>query len=87
MVVRQIVSDIVGTVTKCNDKKYARGEACLQEHLFEHFNSEGHNRFSHDVSVTLIDKTDAKNPIAPEQYRGHTLKTWASHRLNVEDDF
>ena len=22
---------------KCNDRKYARSEACLQEHLFEHF--------------------------------------------------
>ena len=34
---------------KCNDRKFARGEACLQEHLFEHFNSEGHNGFLHDV--------------------------------------
>ena len=45
---------------KCNDKKNARGKACLQEHLFEHFNSEGYNGFLLDVSVTLIDKTDAK---------------------------
>ena len=45
---------------KCNDRKNARGKACLQEHLFEHFNSEGHNGFLLDVSVTLIDKTDAK---------------------------
>ena len=43
---------------KCNDRKYARDEACLQKHLFEHFNSEGHNEFLHDVSVTLINKTD-----------------------------
>ena len=53
---------------KCNDRKYARDEACLQKHLFEHFNSEGHNGFLHDVSVTLIDKTDAKNPIKREHY-------------------
>ena len=48
---------------KCNGGKYARGEACLPEHLFEHFSSEGHNGFLHDVSATLIDKTDEKNPI------------------------
>ena len=45
---------------KCNCRKYARGEACLQKRLFEHFNNEGHSGFLHDVSVTLIDKTDAK---------------------------
>ena len=28
---------------KCNDRKYARAEACLEEHLFEHFNCEDHN--------------------------------------------
>ena len=28
---------------KCNDRKYARGEACLEEHLFEHFICEDHN--------------------------------------------
>ena len=72
---------------KCNDRKYARGEACFQEHLFEHFNSEGHNGFLHDVSVTLIDKTDAKNPIKREHYWRHTLKTLAPYGLNVEDDF
>ena len=56
---------------KCHDshdRKYARGEACLQEHLLEHFNSERHNGFLHDVSVTLVDKTDAKNPIKREHY-------------------
>ena len=75
---------------KCHDshdRKYARGEACLQEHLLEHFNSERHNGFLHDVSVTLVDKTDAKNPIKREHYWWHTLKTLAPHGLNVEDDF
>ena len=72
---------------KCNDKKYARGETCLQEHLFEHFNSQRHNRFLDDVSVTLIDKSDAKNPIKREHYCRHTLKMLAPHGLDVEDDF
>ena len=72
---------------KCNDRKFARSEACMQQHVFEHFNNEGHNGFLHDVSVTLIDKTDAKNPIKREHYWRHTLKTLAPHGLNVEDDF
>ena len=63
---------------KCNDRKYARGEACLQE---------GHNGFLHDVSLTLTDKTDAKNPIKQGHYWRHTFKTLAPHGLNVEDDF
>ena len=46
-----------------------RGEACLQEHFLEHFKSEGHNVVLRDVSVTLIDKTDGKNPIKREHYR------------------
>ena len=27
---------------KSNDRKYVRSEVCLQEHLFEHFNSNGY---------------------------------------------
>ena len=68
---------------KCDDRKHARGKACLQEHLFEYFDSEGHNGFLYDVSVTLIDKTDAKR----EYYWRHTLKTLAPHCLHVENDF
>ena len=41
LVAPQIVSDIVGTIINVMTKKYAIGDACLQEHLFEHFNSEG----------------------------------------------
>ena len=51
-----------------------RGEVCLQEHLFEHFNSEQDNEFLHDISVTLINKIDAKKPIKREHYWQHTLK-------------
>ena len=59
----------------------------MHEHLFEHFNSEGHDGFLHDVLVTLIDKTYAKNPIKREHYWRHILKTLAPHGVNVEDDF
>ena len=41
----------------------------------------------HDVSVTLMDKTDGKNPFKREHYWRHTLKTLAPHGLNIEDDF
>ena len=80
LVVAQIVSEIVGTITNLTTEN-------LQEHLFEHFNSEGHNGLLHDVSITLIDKTDAKTPIKREHYWRHTLETLAPHGLNVENDF
>ena len=74
-------------IYKCNDRKYARGEAYLQGHLSENFNSKGHSGFLHDVSVTVIDKTGGTNPIKQEQYWQHTLQTLAHYGLNVEDDF
>ena len=30
----------------------------MQEYLYSHFGSEGHNGFLEDVSITLIGKTD-----------------------------
>ena len=72
---------------KCNGRRYARGEACLQEHLFEHFNSEGCNWFLHDVQIHWLIKQMQKNPIKREHYWQHTLKTLAPHGLNVEVDF
>ena len=34
----------------------------MQEHIFEHFNSEGQTDFLENLSVTFIDKTDIQNP-------------------------
>ena len=62
---------------KSNDRKYLVGESCMQEHISEHFNSEGHTGFLDNVSVTLIDKTDSKNPGKRKNYWIHTLKTMA----------
>ena len=70
---------------KANDRKFQRGEPCMQEHLFEHFYSEGHNGFLNDVSVTLIDKTDGKDPKKREYYWMRTLKTLAPDGLNIEE--
>ena len=47
---------------KSNDRKYLVGNPCMQEHIFEHFNGEGHTVFLENVSVTFIDKTDSQNP-------------------------
>ena len=47
----------------------------MQQHLFEHFSSEGHNSFLDDVSIIFIDKTDPKDPNKREHYWQHTLKT------------
>ena len=72
---------------KCSDRKYARGEACLQEPLFKHFISEGYNGFLRDASVTLIDKTDGKNCTTWKHNWRHTIKTLAPYGLNVKNDF
>ena len=63
LVVPLIVPDIVRTIMNT-----MTGEACFQEHLSENVNSDGHNGFLHDLSVTLINKSDAKNPIKQEHY-------------------
>ena len=58
---------------KDNNRKYLRKESCMQQHLFEHFSSEGHNSFLDDVSIIFIDKTDPKDPNNREHYWRHTL--------------
>ena len=34
----------------------------MQEHLYKHFYSDGHNGFLEDVAITLINKTDHRDP-------------------------
>ena len=70
---------------KDNDRKHSRKESCMQEHLFKHFNSMGHSGFLNNVSITLIDKIDGKNPKKREDYWSRTLKTYSTFGLNVED--
>ena len=60
-------------------------ESCMEEHFFKHFNSTGHNGFLNNVSVTLIDKPDDKNPKKREDCWRRTMKTYSLYRLNVED--
>ena len=44
----------------------------------------GHNGFLNNVSITLTDKTDGKNPKKREDYRRRTLKTYSPFGLNVK---
>ena len=57
----------------------------MQEHLFEHFYSDGHNSFLEDVAIMLIDKIDDRDPKNRENYWMRTLKTSAPEGLNIED--
>ena len=57
----------------------------MQEHLFQHFSSPGHNGFLNDVSVTFIEKTDPSDPLKRENFWRKLLMTMAPHGLNVED--
>ena len=69
---------------KDNDGKHSRKKNCMQEHLFKYFNSMGHNGLLNNVSKTLIDKADGKNPKKRDYWR-RTLKTYSPFGLNVED--
>ena len=46
---------------KDNARKFDRKESCMQEHLYKHFQMEGHKGFLNETSVTSIDKTDGKD--------------------------
>ena len=47
----------------------------MQEHLYKHFQTEGHIGFLNEALVTFIDKTDGKDPKKRERYWMQTLKT------------
>ena len=87
LVVPLIVPDIVRTIMNTMTEKMREVKLVFKNIFKNNFNSDGHNGFLHDLSVTLINKSDAKNPIKQEHYWWHILKTLATHGLNVEDDF
>ena len=70
---------------KSNDRKFRRGEPFMQEHLYEHFYSDGHNGFLEDVAITLIDKTDGRDSKNRGNHWMRTLKTLAPNGFNTED--
>ena len=46
---------------KSKSRTFDKNEKYMQEYIYSNSENEGHNRFL-DVSVTLIDKTDAPDP-------------------------
>ena len=69
---------------KNNVKKFQRNESCMQQHLYEHFHSEGHTKFLENVSGSLTNKTDGFQLKKGKLYWMRTLKTLAPSGLNVE---
>ena len=59
---------------KDTDRKHYPEKSCMQEDLFKHFKSVGHNSF-----------LNGKNPKKREDYWRRTLKTYSPFELNVED--
>ena len=57
-----------GNNYKSKSKSFKKRDNCVQEHLYKHFESEGHTEFFDDVSITLIDKTDGSDPTKRENY-------------------
>ena len=70
---------------KSIDGNDPRNEACMQEHLFEHFKSKGRSGFLGNVSITLVDKADGKDSKRRENYCMRTFKTYTPFGLNIED--
>ena len=70
---------------KSKSRKLDRNERCMQEYLYSHLKSEGHNGFQEDASITLIDKTDGFDPRKRKTFWMHTLKKLAPYGLNVEN--
>ena len=58
----------------------------MQKHLYEDYTLPGHPGFLHDVSATLIDKTDPSCSTKREDYWIDTLKTKAPMGLNFDFD-
>ena len=57
----------------------------MQEYLYKHFYSDGHNGFLEDVTITLIHKTDNKYPKNQGNYWLGTLKMLTPDGLNLEE--
>ena len=54
-------------------------------HVCKKICGDGHSGLLENVSITLIDKTDSKDPKKRENYWMRTLKTYAPFGLYIED--
>ena len=57
----------------------------MQQHLFEHFNNEGHYFFLDKISITFIDKTNPSEPLQKEHYWRSIFKGMAPWDLNAKE--
>ena len=57
----------------------------MKAHLLKHFDSEDYDGFLENASITLIDKTDGRDPKKKEDYWKRTLKTYTHCEFNGED--
>ena len=57
------------------------------EYLFKHFKDMRHDGFLNNISITLIDKIDGKNPKKRKNYWRKTLETYSPFERNAEDIF
>lgn len=53
---------------KSKIRKFVKNEKCMQEYLYSHYESEGHNGFRDDVSITLVDKSDGSDSTERETF-------------------
>ena len=53
---------------KDNARKFDWKDSCMQEHLYTHFQMEGHKGFLNEASFTFIDKADGKDSKKRERY-------------------
>ena len=70
---------------KACQRKAALGDECPQLSFHRHFLSENHTGLVNDCTITLIDKTDAKDPTRRENVWIRKLKTLAPLGLNMEE--
>ena len=63
---------------KDNARKIDRKDSGMQEHLYKHFQTEGHKGFLIETSVTFIDETDEKGQKKRERERYWMRTLWAT---------
>ena len=69
------ISFVINEISKKTMLEFDRKKSCMQEHLYKHFQTEGHKCFLNEASVTFIDRADGKGPKKREWYWMWTLKT------------
>ena len=57
----------------------------MQEHLYGHFCSHGHNDYLEEITITLTKKINGKDPKNKENCGMRTLKTLAPDGFKIED--